>query len=79
MTTKTKLYKGFQTVVPIEVREKFDVDLDDILHWDIAENSVTIKFEKKITWDDVIGCVKIDKKTDAAKLKKKIELGDYEV
>jgi bifunctional DNA-binding transcriptional regulator/antitoxin component of YhaV-PrlF toxin-antitoxin module len=30
MTTKTKLYKDFQTVVPIEARKKFDVDLDDI-------------------------------------------------
>jgi len=44
----THLYKGFQTVVPSQIRKKLNLDLNYILEWDISENGkVEVEFRKK--------------------------------
>jgi bifunctional DNA-binding transcriptional regulator/antitoxin component of YhaV-PrlF toxin-antitoxin module len=75
MTLKTRLSKGFQTVVPLEIRKLFDIGPGDILEWKPTENGVKIKFRKKVTFQDVEGMVKCES-SDAVKLKKKYQRGE---
>lgn len=75
MTCETKVSKGFQTVVPSDIRKKFDVSPGDILEWKPTKNGAEIRFRKKITIEDIFGMVD-GPKTDAVELKKKIQRGE---
>lgn len=75
MTSETKISKGFQTVVPSNIRKMFDVGPGDILEWRPTENGVEIKFRKKVTFQDIAGMVK-GEPTDAVELKKKFQRGE---
>ncbi|MDR3063285.1 MAG: AbrB/MazE/SpoVT family DNA-binding domain-containing protein [Methanobrevibacter sp.] len=77
MNTQTRISDDFKIVVPIEVREKLDMEVGDFLLWKIDNNRVNIEFENKVNWEDVIGMVKLYKKTNAVELKKKSALGVY--
>lgn len=55
----TKMYKNKQTIIPSEIREKFDVDEDTIIEWGVDENGEPkINFRKKVTLKDVAGMIK---------------------
>ena len=55
----TKMYKNKQTIIPSEIREKFNVDEDTIIEWGVDESGLpTINFRKKITLEDVAGMIK---------------------
>lgn len=71
----TKVSKGFQTVVPSDIRKKFDVGPGDILEWKPTKNGAEVKFRKKVTIDDIFGMVD-GPKTDAVELKKKVQRGE---
>lgn len=61
----TKMYKNKQTIIPSEVREKFDVDENTIIEWGVDENgNPKINFRKKVTLNDVAGMIK--KENDVA-------------
>lgn len=75
MTCETKLSKGFQTVVPSYIREKFDVNLGDILEWKTTKKGAEVRFHKKVTIKDVFGIVG-GIKTDAVELKKRVQIGE---
>jgi AbrB family looped-hinge helix DNA binding protein len=75
MTTETKISKGFQTVVPSDIRKKFNVGPGDILEWRYTENGAEIVFRKKVTFNDVAGKVKAEP-TDTVELKKKFQRGE---
>ncbi len=72
MTCDTKISKGFQTVVPSEIRKKFDVGPGDILVWKSTDDGVVVRFRKKVTIEDVFGVID-GPKTDAVDLKKKVQ------
>ncbi|CEL24518.1 hypothetical protein MB9_0877 [Methanobacterium formicicum] len=75
MMTETKISKGFQTVVPAEIRKKFKVGPGDVLEWIPTENGVELKFRKKVIIEDILGMVE-GPETDAVKLKKKAQRGE---
>jgi len=75
MTSTTKISKGFQTVVPSEIRKKFDVGPGDVLEWKSTENGAEIRFRKKVTIDDIFGMVD-GPETDAVELKRKVQRGE---
>ncbi|MDI6644326.1 MAG: AbrB/MazE/SpoVT family DNA-binding domain-containing protein [Methanobacteriaceae archaeon] len=75
MTSKTKISKGFQTVVPSDIRKKFDVGPGDILEWKSTEEGAEVRFRKKVTIDDVFG-IGDGPETDAVELKKKLQRGE---
>lgn len=55
----TKMYKNKQTIIPSEIRNKFDVDEDTIIEWDVDEHGEPkINFRKKVTLNDVDGMIK---------------------
>ena len=75
MASETKISRGFQTVVPSDIRKRFDVGPGDILEWITTENGAEIKFRKKVTIDDIFGMVD-GPETDAVELKKKVQRGE---
>lgn len=55
----TKMYKNKQTIIPSEVRDKFNVDEETIIEWGVNESGKpTINFRRKVTLKDVAGMVK---------------------
>jgi bifunctional DNA-binding transcriptional regulator/antitoxin component of YhaV-PrlF toxin-antitoxin module len=77
MPETSKLYKGFQTVVPSQIRKSFNLDLDYILEWEINEDGkVEVEFRKKTSFMDMEGILTTEKSTDAVKLQRKMRKGD---
>lgn len=74
LTNKTKISKGFQTVVPSSIRKKFSVGPGDLIEWVASEDVVELKFRKKVSLDVITDIVEIPK-TDAVELKKKAQRG----
>ena len=55
----TKMYKNKQTIIPSEIRNRFDVDEDTIIEWGVGEHGEPkINFRKKVTLKDVVGMIK---------------------
>ena len=53
MIANTKIYKNFQTFIPKEVREAFDINEDTIVEWGITDNGQPeIKFRNKVNLND---------------------------
>ena len=77
MTITTNIYKGFQTAIPAEIRDKLNVKDTDTIHWDIDEKNekVIITFKAKPTLHELSGMGKTDKVTDAIDLKHKSQRG----
>lgn len=75
MLYKTKISNGFQTVVPSEIRKKFDINPGDQLEWVLTDDEVTLRFRKKVTLEDILGMVD-GPETDAVELKKKVQRGE---
>jgi len=75
MTLKTKISKGFQTVVSSDIRKKFGAGPGDILEWKPTEEGAEVRFRKKVTIDDIFGIVD-GPETNAVDLKKKLQRGE---
>lgn len=45
---KTKLSKGYQTVLPSEIREKLNAEPGDEIIWSIIGEDVSIRLKKRI-------------------------------
>ncbi|MBX7077075.1 MAG: AbrB/MazE/SpoVT family DNA-binding domain-containing protein [Methanobacteriaceae archaeon] len=75
--TTTRIYKGFQTVVPSDIRKKIDLKQNDKLDWGIDSNGdIKIKVKKEKTLDDLSGLISLPYETDAVELKKKSQRGE---
>lgn len=73
MVISTNIYKGFQTVIPSEIRKELDVKDTDIIEWVVNKknNNVIVSFRRKSSLHDLSGMGKIDKVTNAVDLKHK--------
>ncbi len=71
---KTKISKGYQVVVPAEVREKFGLEPGDSLLWEKKNNKVMIKPKKRTKLEDIIGIISVG--ANAVELKKKAQRGE---
>ncbi len=71
----TKIYKNFQTSIPKEVREAFDINEDTIVEWGITDEGLPeVNFRNKVTLNDIIGIVKTEEVTNSVELKKEVHL-----
>lgn len=64
----TKVSGGFQTVLPAEIRDKFDVGPGDEVIWTMIEDEIFVRVRKKGRTDSLaslIGAFPTTKKTDA--------------
>ena len=71
---KTKISKGFQTVVPKKIRAKLGLKPGDSLIWEARDDDVIIKPRKKQTFEDVAGMISMG--GDALVSKKKAQRGE---
>ncbi|MBV1768421.1 MAG: AbrB/MazE/SpoVT family DNA-binding domain-containing protein, partial [Methanobacterium sp.] len=67
--------KGFQTVVPSEIRKKYSIGPGDLVEWVPSNEGVKLRFRKKTSLQDITGIVET-KETDTVKLKKKVQRGE---
>lgn len=75
MVIETKISKGFQTVVPSNIRKLFKVGPGDIVEWRTDKNKVEVLFRKKRTIDDIMGIID-GPKTNSVEMKKRIQRGE---
>lgn len=74
----TKISNGYQTVVPSEIRKKYNIEPHDIIEWNMTDKGIKISFRKKTHFKDIMGIAESDEITDAVKLKKELYLKDEE-
>jgi len=72
----TTVYKGYQTVIPSEIRKKLGIQPKDKITWDLKDDgTVNLNFKKQKTTEDLIGCISSENITNAVKLKKQSQRG----
>ena len=71
---KTKISKGFQTVVPKEIRAKLGLKPGDSLIWEDEGDAALVKPRKKKTLKDIAGMISIG--GDAVVSKKNAQRGE---
>ena len=77
MIATTNIYNRYQTVIPKEIRNKINIDKEQLIVWDINEKGkVELTFRKKLTTKDMIGRYTTKKKINSTEKLKKIERGD---
>lgn len=76
MSSETKISKGYQTVVPSELRAAYDISPGDKLVWREEDGKITVRVRKKKSLKDIIGIVSGKTRTDAVELKKKAQRGE---
>ncbi|MDR2623006.1 MAG: AbrB/MazE/SpoVT family DNA-binding domain-containing protein [Methanobrevibacter sp.] len=75
----TKIYDKFQTVIPVEVRKKYDIDgRDYFIEWNINDKGkIELDFVKKLSFEDMVGRYKAKKPIDSLELKKQFRKGEF--
>lgn len=73
LVANTKIYKNFQTSIPKEMREAFDINDETIVEWGITDDGQPeVNFRNKVNIDDIIGIVKTKEVTNSVELKKEV-------
>ncbi len=73
---RTRISRGYQVVVPSEVRKKFDVGRGDEVIWVMNEGGVRADFRKRSTIKNLVGLGKSGKKGSSVTMKKIIQRGE---
>ena len=74
----SKIYKGFQTVIPSKIRNEIGITLEDTLNWRIEKDVIIVEVEKQRPLSDLAKfAISLDEKTDAVELKKKSGRGEF--
>ncbi|MDR0911580.1 MAG: AbrB/MazE/SpoVT family DNA-binding domain-containing protein [Methanobrevibacter sp.] len=77
MTIKTKVYNGNQTVIPSELRKKFNIKPNDTIEWTINKKcKIEIEIIKALSLEDMIGRYTAKRPFNSVKEIKKIERGE---
>ncbi len=77
MVSVTKIYDKFQTVIPAEIRNEFNLDKSYKIEWKINENGkVELEFIKELSLDDMIGRYTAKEPIDSVKLKQDFKDGN---
>ena len=74
----SKIYKGFQTVIPSKIRNELDINLEDTLNWKIEGDLMIIEVVKQKPLRDLEKfAIYVDKEFDSVELKKKSGRGEF--
>lgn len=74
MLSKTKVSKGYLTVVPKEVRKASQVREGDILEWSLEGDKIVVRPRRRRTLDDITGLIAHG--GDAVASKRKAQRGE---
>lgn len=70
MVSVTSIYDKFQTVIPAEIRDEFNLDKSYKIEWKINENGkVELEFIKELSLEDMVGRYSAVEDIDSVKLK----------
>ena len=70
MVSVTGIYDKFQTVIPSEIRKKFNLDKSYKIEWKINENGkVELEFIRQLSLNEMVGRYTAAEPTDAVDLK----------
>ncbi len=73
----SKIYKGFQTIIPSKIRNEIGITLEDTLKWRIEKDVIIVEVEKQRPLTDLEKfAISLDEETDAVDLKKKSGRGE---
>jgi len=77
MIESTKIYKGYQTVIPSKIRKELNIKNNEIIDWksDKYTRTITLSFREKESIMDLAGIIEMDDQTDAVELKHKVQRG----
>ncbi len=74
----SKIYKGFQTVIPSKIRKEIGIDIEDTLNWRIENDVIIVEVEKQRPLTDLARfAISLDEETDAVDLKRKSGRGEF--
>ena len=73
-TGETKVSKGYQTVVPSNIRRAYGIAPGDKLVWEAERGGIRVRVKKRKTLADIVGIVSVQ--SDAVELKRKAQRGE---
>jgi bifunctional DNA-binding transcriptional regulator/antitoxin component of YhaV-PrlF toxin-antitoxin module len=73
---RTKISKGYQVVVPSELRKRYDISIGDEVLWEISNNGVSVQLHKKPSLSNIVGLGHSHRRSSSVELKKKIQKGE---
>jgi bifunctional DNA-binding transcriptional regulator/antitoxin component of YhaV-PrlF toxin-antitoxin module len=73
MLSKTKVSKGYLTVVPKDIRKASQILEGDFLEWSIEDEKIVVRPRRKRTLDDIAGL--ISSGGDAVESKRRVQRG----
>ena len=73
MLSKTRISKGYQTVIPSAVREVYHVEPGDYVEWVEEGEGLVVRFRKRKRLRDLAGIGSAP--ADAVELKKRVQRG----
>ena len=73
MLSRTKISKGYQTVIPSAVRQTFDVEPGDYVEWAEGREGLVVHFRKRKGLRDLAGIGSAP--ADAVEVKRHIQRG----
>jgi bifunctional DNA-binding transcriptional regulator/antitoxin component of YhaV-PrlF toxin-antitoxin module len=74
---RTRISKGFQVVVPSELRRQYKLDVGDEVIWGVGEKVVTTEFHKKPSLLNIMSLGHSGIKGNAVEKKKRVQKGEY--
>ena len=73
----SKIYKGFQTVIPSKIRNEMDITVEDTLNWRIEKDVIIVEVEKQRPLSDLAKfAISLDEETDVVEIKRKSGRGE---
>jgi len=71
MLSKTKISKGYLTVVPKEVRRVSRIQEGDFLEWSFEDDRIVVRPRRPKTLDDIVGLISVG--GDAVEAKRRLQ------
>ena len=76
MVSVTSIYDKFQTVIPAEIRNEFNLDKSYKIEWRIKEDGkVELQFIKELTLNEMVGRYTASEPIDSIQLKNDFKNG----
>jgi AbrB family looped-hinge helix DNA binding protein len=73
---RTKISKGYQVVVPSELRKQYGVAEGDEVLWISSDRGVTTEFRKRSSISNIVALGASGKRETSVALKKRIQKGE---
>ena len=73
----SKIYKGFQTVIPSKIRDEIDITIEDTLNWRVEKDVIIVEVEKQRPLSDLAKfAISLDEETDVVDIKRRSGRGE---